>query len=172
MTLPIKSTFSVITSSLAYEYVLPDTFITPYRVTHSSKSLEEKTIEGLDAESSLWMNSYGDPNSYFIRHDTQTVIGVKPIPLASSTSTLKVFFHARANTLSATTDIPFNNFRELYQYHYILAFYAAYRGWLIYGDTALAQIYYNEYVQGVQLMRSVMGDMPNFNPSIRGERGR
>jgi len=37
--------------------------------------------------------------------------------------------------------VPFNNFRDLAPFHQLLCYFAAYRGWLIMGDTALAEYY-------------------------------
>ena len=133
--------------------------------------MEEVSIDGLDANRSDWTQTTGDPTKYYIRRDTQTVIGLRPTPLANSTHTLTVWFYARANDLSANADVPFNNFREMYSYHYLLALYAAYRGWLVMVDRGLAELYYSEYIQGINIMKSAINTGPNFSPAIRGDRG-
>lgn len=171
LTWPLSSTYTITTSCAVYEYTLPNNYLAAYRVLHSSRPLEEVSINGLDANLSDWTLNTGTPNKYYTRRTTNTVIGIRPTPLASSTGTLTVYYYLRPNDLVNSTDIPFNGFRDLYAYHYILSFYGAYRGWLVLGDIQIANLYYNEYIQGVSMMKSAIGLGPNFNPSIRGDRG-
>ena len=133
--------------------------------------MEEKSIGGLDS-TERWGVSQGQPQDYFIDATTQTRLGLVPWPTVSSTGTLTVTYYSQADDLVNGADIPFNNYRKFHAFHYLLTLYAAYRGWMIYGDISIAKFYYEEYSLGVERMRGLINFGPNFNPSFKGDRGK
>ena len=166
---PIVSSFSIVTSSLTQTYAVPDNFIAVKRIVHVNTILDEKSISGLDS-SQQWWSSRGTPKDYFIDFTTRTRIGLFPIPVVASTGTMTITYYSQSEDLALLTDVPFNNYRKFNQFHYILALYAAYRGWLVYGDPSMAKFYFEEYALGVDRMKNIINFGPNFNPSFSGER--
>lgn len=155
------------------EYILPPDFVVPVRVTVNNVPIPERTLSFLDSAESSWV---GDPSSnireYYIRVDSpnfttaREAIGVHPV--SSATATMLVQYVAQPTLLSNSSDIPFNGAYRLTPFHQALAYYAAYRGYLIIGDTGSAAVYLKDYMDLMTVMESDDRVRALFNPNIRG----
>ena len=163
------SSHTVMTTSGTTCYPTPANFIAVERIVHDNILLAEKSQVGLDSNVQWWTNR-GAPSDYYLLRTTETQVCLYPSPIATSTGPLAITYYSYANSLSASTDSPWNNFHRLRPYHYLLSLYAAYRGWMVLGDSALASTYYQEYSMGVERLRAITGFGPNFNPNFSAER--
>lgn len=147
-------------------YSLPNSFLAVKRVTWRNRVITEKSPVALD-QTKEWETISGTPQNYFITFASRTLIGIYPFPADStSTGTVKVEFYAQADGVSADADVPFNNVREFYPLHYILAYCAATRMAAIDGQVNLVPLYQQIYVQGLSRFASVALSRPSNNPSI------
>ena len=157
------------------EYSLPSTYILPLRMTFNNSPIVERTFSFLDESQSDWINTSGIPDSYYIRTDSAVVSGVTRecvglIPVTTFTAVAELQFLAAPTDLATGSDVPFgSDNNRLYGFHQVLAYFAAYRGFLSMGLIDSAAIYYQEYTKLVTAMESSLKSRLNFNPSYRGQ---
>lgn len=163
----IKQTSFDLTSGATF-YATATDFLQMYHLTSDYEALPEITPEALD-KSSNWEEVDGEPTNYFIRWSSRTMIGFYPFPdSTSSTTTIRYEYIAQSTDLSADTDIPFGGIRELYPYHYALAYFAAYKMAAIDGRTDLATLYMAEFRAAVERMSRESKNRPVYRPSATG----
>ena len=120
-----------------------------------------------------WDRSAGAPSEYWISHSSQPQgqnsaplkISYIPIPTYSSTGTVTLWYYSQVPDLSADSDVPFENRRNLYQHHIVIVYHAVSRIKVIEGRMDEAGIYQKFYENSVLLLQSKMGQAPNYNPS-------
>lgn len=149
-------------------YALPSDFLQIYHLTSDYAALPEMTPEGLD-KSSNWEETDGQPVNYFIRWSSRTMLGFYPFPDdTSSTTTIRCEYIAQSTDLSADSDIPFGGIRELYPYHYALAYFSAAKMTAIDGRTDLAMLYMAEFKAVLDRMAREAKNRPSYRPSATG----
>lgn len=114
-------------------------------------------------------NGTETPDRYFISYptvgNTSMRIGFLPVPGATSTGTVKIFYVAKPADLSATTDIPFNGISTLTQYHDALSDYIIMRIKMIEGKYDEALYFQKRYQDQISVMTARSGEIPNYTPS-------
>lgn len=150
------------------EYALPSDFLATWRVEYRSRKLDQTSINELDATSLGWKSASGVPQKYYLYVASATWIGFTPAPISTSTGTVSVFYIAQPATLTSTSATPFNGWPQLVPYHPAIAYYVAYRGLSSIGDSALAGTYYQEWSNWIEIMRTGLLKMPDFNPGFKG----
>ena len=78
-----------------------------------------------------------------------------------------MYYYAQATDLSSDSDVPFEGYRHLYQYHDTLWLYVTYRIKLLEGKTTEADVYHTLYESKIARMISNLGQRPNYNPSVK-----
>lgn len=148
-------------------YSLPTDFFQMRRLTLRYLELEEATPESIANRAGLsWENSTGLPTNYFINFASRTKVGFYPWPdSVSSTGTVRYEYFASPTALSASSDEPFGGDAELDQYHYLLAYYAAYRMAMIDGRQDLGVLYRTEFYEGLERMKREALARPAYRPS-------
>ncbi len=148
-------------------YSLPSNFLQMRRLSLRYLDIEEITQEALDNKVGLqWQTSGGLPTNYYIAFASRTKVGFYPFPdTTSSTGTVRYEYYAQSTDLSATTDEPFGGDAELDPYHYILAYYAAYRLTALDGRVDLAVFYRTEFAEGLERMKREALARPSYRPS-------
>ncbi len=171
---PLRQTYTFsLTKSVRY-YVLPTDLIVVTRVNLANKPLPEVTKQGLDADYDNWSVASATPTVYFIDKASstgQSLIGFYPIPSTTSTNSCFVEYAQIPYELTADTSVPYNGRTELYPYHDLLMDYAAGNLWMMQGIPDLGKPFLEMYGMKVANFKSNLSQMPNFNPSIRGDRG-
>ena len=161
-----QTSFDLVSGSTFY--ATASDFLQMYHLTSDYEALSEITPESLD-KSSNWEEVSGTPTNYFVRWSSRTMIGFYPFPdSTSSTTTIRYEYIAQSTDLSADTDIPFGGIRELYPYHYALAYFAAAKMCAIDGRTDLAMFYLAEYKAVVDRMARESKARPSYRPSAVG----
>lgn len=155
------------------EYSLPDTSLLVLRVTVDHVAIPERTFSFLDESTSTWMVSTGTIQSYYVRVDSSIVANVTResigfVPLPERIFRADVYFLQRVSDLVGSTDEPFSGNNRMIAYHHVLAYYAAYRGYLAMGLFGEAIGYKTDYEMLVQQIESNTKTKLLFNPSFRG----
>jgi hypothetical protein len=158
-------------------YALPSDFITPIRVTSNFANVPETSLIQLDSlnGNTAWPLLSGTNLQYYFVDWSQAtktvnaVIGLYPYPQNNlSTTSVKIQYYATVPDLSAGGDVPFNNQINLYPYHDLLMYFAAYRIFLIEGEVDKANLYRQEYESRLGVMATAVGKRPNFIPGMTG----
>jgi len=145
-------------------YALPNDLYVIYRVTIDNEVLPEKTIKALDAEDAYWMKaSAGKPEYYYITLD-KARIGLYPTP--DKQYKLKIDYVRIPSDLTNDSDVPFDNVKKYYPYHYLLIYYVVGHCWLEEGKTAQARDMFQLYAIGLQKMANQIKVSPNFIPHL------
>jgi hypothetical protein len=147
---------------------LPEDFVATWRVEFNHRKLDQTSINELDAGSLGWKSATGTPQKYYLYVSTAMWIGFEPAPTVLSTSAVTVYYISQPATLTSTSQTPFGGWAQLTPYHPALAYYIAYRGLGAVGDTALADRYYTEWANWLEIMRTGMLKTPDFNPGFKG----
>jgi hypothetical protein len=126
-TLCLQDQYKIETSSTTREYRLPADCLKVYRVSYDvSTSTTAKgnyyklpwtSVAGLDSSLSTWEdNAAGKPQEYYER---ENYIGINPIPNANyyGPDKLKIDYVVNPSSLTASSDIPFNDDYSLYPFH-------------------------------------------------------
>ena len=175
-----KSTSIVISTMTAY-YQLPTDLIAiqqggvRYTIDASTSTNDDITVLPETSRTKIyqdnpeWASETGEPTSYWIRQDTNTVLwlAVSPTPTTSSTGTLTMTYYCQGTDLSSDSDVPFLGYNFLYPYHIALAYYTTARIKLIEGEVAEAQAYMQLYQNVIVVMKDRLGQMPNYSPQGR-----
>lgn len=172
--LTASTTISIVgsTTTSTQEYDLPSNFIKPTGVWLKNKAISEITVRGyLDDKGTDWTVTKSTPTMYYIRNIGSPKIGLYPSPSFSDTDALKIEYIMQAEQLTSGTSIPFNGRTDLYQYHYIIPVYAAYRGWMLNGQLEIANNMLQQYLAFIKRMAENIGKMPNYKPGLTGSRG-
>ncbi len=164
----LRSSTTVTLVSGTTEYALPSDFMATWRVEYSRRKLDQTSINELDATSLGWKSASGVPQKYYLYVSTATWIGFYPAPVSTSTGTVTIYYVSQPATLTATSETPFLGWPQLTPYHPALAYYIAYRGLSALGDTTLADRYYQEWANWLEIMRTGSLKMPDFNPGFKG----
>lgn len=166
---PIVKSFEFQAAAGTTYYAMPSDFLQVTRVTYDYGILDEATPEALD-RSDEWQGVDGEPTHYFLHWATRTYIGLYPYPDSSSTDTVRCEYYAQGTDLSSDTDVPFNGIRELYPYHYALAYFAAGMMASIDGRQDLAQLYFAQYASIVSRMEKEAMARPSYKPGVVSSR--
>ncbi len=161
------------------EYLLPSDILVIKRVSYSVattstsvvssttsfKKIDRYTLFGLDESAPIWDNTFGQPTKYYVRASS---IGVVPTPSTSYTGSnrLRIDYIVNPSTLSANTDVPFNNATYLYQYNPIITYYVA---MLCKADEGLfsdATYFERKYYNALQMMVSELNSKPDWFPNF------
>ena len=159
------------------EYTLPTTFIFPLRVTVDHIPIPERTLAFLDDSDKNWIqDSTGIPREYYIKVSSPLITGVtmKEVigihPTSSGTMIMNVDFLSQVTDMSADSDVPFgSDNRRLYDYHYVLAYYAASLGFMALGMKEDSIFYFNLYERMTLEMESLNKVRLFYNPNFRGD---
>jgi hypothetical protein len=86
--------------------------------------------------------------------------------VSSSTGPVIVYYVQNTQDLFSTNEaaIPFNGWLALQPYVSALPYYMAYRAYLDLEEDDIAKIYYQEWIQFMQVMRQGINRQPDFNP--------
>jgi len=150
-------------------YATPSDYFQMWRCTQEYDILGETSPEALD-RSDGWQEVTGDPENYFMHFATRTYLGLYPYPDSASTGTVRCEYYAQATDISGDSDVPFNGIRELYPYHYALAYFSAGMMSAMDGRADLAQVYFSQYQSIVSRMEKEAMGRPNYKPGIIGSR--
>jgi len=146
-------------------YALPSDFMQVERLTYQYLELPEITPIALSNKAGRkWEIVQAFPTHYFIDFATRTKVGLYPVPGAGSTDTVRIEYYAQATDMSGASDQPFNAIAELRPYHFMLAFYAAYRMAAIDGRSDLAALYRTEFYEGITRLRREGINRPSYRP--------
>lgn len=174
----LQSSMSITLVGGTTEYAMPADFISTQRVWFKPTSgtfgkLEASSMDKLDADNGNWTSASGLPTKYYIDRTTSTAVylGFYPAPTTTSTGTATVYYTQNMPDVSVTTGQPFAGWNNLQPYTSALAYYIAYRGYMVLEEKDLAVVYYNEWLQLLQVMRQGMNRQPDFNPPAAGLRG-
>lgn len=152
------------------EYSLPSDFMATWRVELQLRRLEQTSMNQEDANSIGWRSSRGPPQRYYLYTSTSPWIGFVPAPTITSTGTVTIYYIQQTQDMTSTSQTPFSGWVQLTPYHSALAYYVAYRALWTIGDTDLAERYYAEWAAWIEVMRTGMAKMPDFNPGLQGRR--
>lgn len=166
----LKSSYTFTLSGGTTEYAMPSDFMATWRVEYARKKLDQTSINELDANSVSWKTASGTPQKYYLYTASTTLMGFQPAPTVLTTATVTVYYIQQPTDLTSTASTPFNGWVQLQPYHSSLAYYIAYRGLFTIGDTTLADRYYQEWSGFIEMMRTGMIKMPDYNPGAQGRR--
>ena len=151
-------------------YQMPDDFIYVERLTRGRLYIQELTPAGLDGRSSMWETAGGLPTYYFVNFSSRSQVGFFPFPdTANSTETIKVDYVSYSTTLTSDSQIPFDTYKDLYGFHDLLTYYAAYKACMIDERYAKAKAYLETFTVLVDQMKTSCKDRPNYKPSLIGK---
>jgi len=150
-------------------YPLPSDFLSVNRLTIGYKYLQEMSPAALDGRSRGWQTASGYPTYYFVNFSSPSYIGFAPWPAQSTdTDTIRVEYNIQAQELVSGSDIPFNGVYNMYDYHHMLAYFAAMMMSAIDGQIARQQAYQAVYVGMATALNKKCVDRPNYLPSGTG----
>ena len=130
-------------------YGLPSNFLHVARVTFKYRELGEETPESLAGKIGWnWIESKGQPSSYYLNFSTRTNIAFYPWP-------------------SATSDEPWSGIDELVAHHRLLAYFAAAHMTAIDGRQDLSAFYMGMFSAGLERMKREANDRPSYRPGLR-----
>ena len=150
-------TFAVVTTtrfaliSGTTEYSLPTDNIAVLRVTINHVPTPERTFSFFDDRGDDWVvRSTGSVEGYYVRTSSSLVAGVLRESMGffprSATGGAHVDYLAQPATLADATDVPFgSDNKRRNPFHHILAYRAAYMGYLTMGDLDTAVTFYKNY---------------------------
>lgn len=148
------------------EYTLSDDCIKILRITYNDDRLGCTSFEELDLNDKDWMDDTGTPTNY-LKYKNE--IWLYPLPDASKTDGLKIFYVEMPDDMSADADIPFNGRKSLYPYHELIVLYALMRAYQKDEKPAEARDAGGEYMLRLRLLR---GELTNPDEQIRFRGGR
>ena len=173
-----RTTAYVLTPRTTY-YSLPADLISIKQVYFADKSnqlseLDELSQKSLYDKNPAWERNSGQPNSYWVSQATNPRsqnsaplrISYIPIPTHLSTGTVTVWYSYIMPDLAADGDVPFDNRRNLYLYHYAFVYYAVMRIKIIENKPTEAAAYQQFYSASLTFMKGKIGERPNYSPSI------
>lgn len=166
----MKSSYTFTLSGGTTEYAMPSDFMATWRVEYARKKLDQTSINELDALSIGWKSASGTPQRYYLYTATTTLMGFQPAPTTLTTATVTVYYIQRTQDLTSSSQTPFNGWTQMQPYHSALSYYIAYRGLWLVGDTSLADRYMQEWSGFIEMMRTGMLKMPDYNPGAAGRR--
>ena len=171
-----KTSVYVLTARTSY-YALPADLVAVKQVYFSDRSnqlreLEEQAQKSLYDNNPHWERTGGIPISYWVSQATNPQnqasaplrISYIPIPTNLSTGTVTIWYSYLMPDLDLDSDVPFENRRNLYAYHYALVYYVVMRIKLIENKTTEASAYQGLYATSISTMKGKLGEMPNYTP--------
>jgi len=150
-------------------YAMPSDFMQIQRVTYQHLELPEITPIALSNKAGRkWQVTQAFPTHYFLNFSSRTLLGLYPVPGSSSdVDQIRVEYYAQATDLTSASDHPFGGITELIPYHYMLAFYAAFRLSALDGRSDLAGLYRLEFYEAVVRMRREGVNRPSYRPGAQ-----
>ena len=116
--------------------------------------------------------SSGPPTYYFTRFpgdtDDSLEIAYLPVPTATSTGTVTLFYYNRPTDLSSDSDVPFEGFTHLYPYHYGIVYHVVARIKALEQKMEQSTYWMKEFERVVTTMADRLGRAPNRSPSAQG----
>ena len=152
------------------EYSLPSDCLYLERVTldindnNGPQYIPQKTVWGLDLESTQWAVETSSPAAYYIRNQK---IGMYPFP-AYSGAELEIWYIRYPADMSAESSYVFEGHTQLEPYWEALASYAAYNIFVMEGKLQLAAQYAEVWTQMLGMFTGVYRENPNRTPSTSG----
>lgn len=175
--LAIKTSSYILTRGVTY-YSLPADLTNVEQVYfagtgNNTSVLQAQSQRSLFEKNPAWERNSGSPSYYWVSNSTnpnQTTTPLKisyiPIPTASSTGTVTIWYYSIVEDLSADTHVPFDKRLNLYPFHMALAYQVITRIKLREGKLEEATSYNNFYLNSVSIMKQRLGEMPDYNPGI------
>lgn len=171
--LSLKTTSYVLSRGTTY-YNLPSDYLAAQQVDFANVSgvinLEEQSLKALANYNISWRTQGGKPAYYYVDASSSTtnlIVSFIPIPnSATSTGTVTMQYFSSISSMTADTDVPFNNKSNLETYDDIIVFYATIRIKGIERKFDDANFYTTLYTAMLSDMRSRLGMMPNYKPGI------
>jgi hypothetical protein len=170
------STSYALTVGTTY-YALPSNFIAAKLVTFTDTSglttrLDEFSFRKVyQDEANFEAASSGTPDHYFTRYPGNSndalEIAYVPVPVTSSTGTVKVWYAYFPSDMASDSDVPFDGFNHLKPYHYVIVAQVTAKIKAIQGKFDESQFYLKEYERYVQTMSARFGAAPNYTPSVQ-----
>ena len=165
------STHIALTKDTTY-YSLPDDMFLSARVVYGGTTiLEETTINTLDRDDENWLStSTGVPTNYYINME-KTKIGLYPVPSSAYASSIDIFYVKvpEPDALSSDTDVPFDNVKKFYPYHYLLVYFSVSHLLAAEGKPN-ANFWYRLYDRGVKSMATKVKLTLDFMPTFSLQR--
>ena len=167
-------------------YALPSDFLAVYQVYYTNPQRQTTTVDedsqkGLYDKNPDWkrQSSGGTPVEYMVSDSTPTgdgsdavrQISYYPVPLASSTGTITIWYYCSVPDLVNDSDVPFLNNKELYQFHMALVYHASARIKLIEAKTSDSTSYFTLYSNYIATIKDRLGRSPNYNPGMQAGSG-
>lgn len=151
-----RITTSIVAATV--EYAMPANFIEEISVQILDSasdwlSLVKKTEQELDTIDRGWRDDTGDPASYYYRR--REYIGLYPIPSVSRADALRVDYFRLPDDFTADADVPYEDTKEYYPFHRIIAIETARQCLMDRGGTEdlnLALTLRAEYEQAIREM--------------------
>lgn len=172
-------TSSYVLSPLTTYYNLPTDLMTVHQLYFTNTSgqlieLKEEAQRSLYDNNPQWESQSGSPSSYLITGATSSagnasaplLISYIPIPTQTSTGTVRIWYYNIVPDLSSDSDVPFENRRDLYPYHFSLVYGVTAKIKILEGWMDEATVYQSFYKSSVDLMKSNLGRAPNRNASF------
>jgi len=173
-----KTTVYILAPRTTY-YDLPTDVIHIKQVYFTDKSnqlteLDELSQKSLYDKNPAWDRTPGQPNSYWVSQATQpqnqasavSRISYIPIPTHLSTGAVTIWYSYIMPDLSADSDVPFDNRRNLYSYHDALVYYVTVRIKVFENKATEAAAYQQFYANVLNAMKGSLGMSPNYTPGI------
>jgi len=167
-----KNYYDITISSKYAVYTITDTIFTVTRVVLNNKSLEETTLQKLDANNSQWnVNiSSSEPTKYYVYQSSNTNLKIGFYPPPDKQYTVTIYYFENASELSSDNDIPFRGLKKLYPYHYLICLWVASQLSAIDENPGMASFYYNLYIERLKAMQKDINSKPNYFPTVQGKR--
>ena len=172
-------TTSYVLSPLTTYYNLPDDFLVAHQVYFTdtfgqTTEMDEVLQRSLYDNNPSWDRNNGQPIEYWVSGSTNPQsqqsaplrISYIPIPTYTSTGVVTAWYYSTVPDLSSDSDVPFENRKNLTNYHYALIYHVISRIKLIEGKGDEAVAYQNLYQAYTGQAQSNLGRAPNFNPGI------
>ena len=153
------------------EYNLPADFLATDRVLFNNVKLDQTSLSKLDTDTVGWAAATGAvPQKYYLYRATSTILGLVPKPLNPTILTLTVYYIKQPLEITSTSQTPWNGWNSLTPYHSALIYYVTYRAFRVMEEPTLADPYYQEWANSIEMMRKGVYTMPDFNPGFSGQR--
>lgn len=140
------------------------------------QQLDEISLRALYDQNPNWdrQTAGNAPNQYVVTQATNSTasstaslrISFIPIPSASSTGTVTLWYFNQVDDLIADTDVPFNGKPNTLPYHIAIAYHAVARIHLLDGMPDAAVLYFNLYNNVIAALNARINSSPNYNPGI------
>lgn len=173
---PVRKNAVISTTIGISTYALPTDWLDTNRVVYDTDGsstttkyvpIQYKTLLQMDRDSSGWEStSSGTPNAYFYDADYIYVYPAPGLKYCGDYGSLKIWYSVYSATMSADTDVPFNGYRNLYQYHKIIVWYVCALCAHDEGNSGAEQFYWAKYMADIKEMQDQIN---NRNDRTNGQ---